>query len=588
MARALAAAFTDNILTCSICLEEYQDPRMLPCYHTFCLVCISDHAKRTITRNRTFQCPVCREDVQFPAGGLSKFKKNFAFCKAKDIINQRQTEREASENVQTNVQAVTQTVAQLTNGCEKHPGNELKFYCEEDYTVVCGDCALADHYRHGILPVEKVAKSNRETIETNLVKTLAKVNVFKEAVAKETTIEYEDSLIRTATTNIIEKQAQLICTLINERKDALISEVNSAYDDRKKQSEASKDFLELHQASLQSACDFTQQLVGHGTDFDIMVHTKTLAERLISMENTPLPTPDSPAQISYSPGKISIAGLEAMLGQVTAPKLPVFLEKAECVHSFTAKLKYDKENVIIWGLATDEQYIYATGYRNDKTKVFTHAGQFMFDIKIKTPFDVAVSQTGHMYITSMGDRCVKVYSTKGKQVTTMGQGQLEQPSCITLNRQGHVMVFDVKKESILTFHAGSGHLLNTIRLTMCEYPTFITVNRANNNIVISDLGNCVHVLSPTGDQLYKYGTEGSGVGQLSGPSGVCTDSYGHIFIADGRNNRVVALSPQGQFIKYVATEDDGLKYPIALTINPAGLLVVAERRGIVKTFLYLQ
>ncbi|XP_023933340.1 protein wech-like [Lingula anatina] len=211
----------------------------------------------------------------------------------------------------------------------------------------------------------------------------------------------------------------------------------------------------------------------------------------------------------------------------------------------------------------------------------------MFGIKLKKPFDVAVSQTGRMYITSIGDRCVKVYSTKGKPVTTMGQGQLEKPSCITMNRQGNVMIFDVEKESILTFHAGSGHLLNTIRLTMCKSPTFITVNSANDNIVISDLGNCVHVLSPTGDQLYQYGTEGSGVGQ-SLPGGVCTDSYGHIFIADGRNHRIVALSPQGQLIKYIATEDDGLKHPMALAINPAGLLVVAERRGIVKTFLYLQ
>ncbi|XP_023933334.1 tripartite motif-containing protein 2-like [Lingula anatina] len=312
MAEALAAAFTDNILTCSICLEEYEDPRLLPCYHTFCLACISDHAKGTLTTKRTFQCPVCREDVQFPPGGLSELKKNFAFCKAKDIINQQQIEREASENVKSNVEAVTQAVAQLSIGCEKHPGNELKYYCEDDDTVVCADCALADHYRHGILPVEEVAKSNREKIENALVKTLAKINVFKEAVAEETTNECEDSRIRTATINTIERQTQHICTLINERKETLISEVNSAYDLRMTQREVNKDNLELHHASLQSVCDFAQQLVANGTDSDIMVHAKSLTNKLTTMENIPVPTPDTTAEISYSPGEISTAGLEAM------------------------------------------------------------------------------------------------------------------------------------------------------------------------------------------------------------------------------------------------------------------------------------
>ncbi|XP_013402727.1 tripartite motif-containing protein 3-like [Lingula anatina] len=497
MAEALAAAFTDNILTCSICLEEYEDPRMLSCYHTFCLVCISDHAKRTITRNRTFQCPVCREDVQFPAGGLSKFKKNFAFCKAKDIINQQQTERGAPENVQTNVEAATQVVAKFTNGCEKHPGNELKYYCEEDDTVVCGDCALTDHYRHGILPVEKAEKSNSENIKTALVKT--KVNVFKEAVVKEATIEFEG-------------------------------------------------YREASAAGLEAML-----------------------------------------------GQVTVLSKPTLSGQVTNPmsetNLPVFLKKAECVHSFTAKLKHDKGNFIICGLAIDEQFIYVTLLINDKTKVrvFTHAGLFMFDIKLNTPFHVAVSQTGKLYITSIGDKCVKVYSTTGKQVTTMGQSQLEEPTGITLNRHGYVMVCDAEKKSIFTFRADTGQLLNTIPLTACECPTFITVNGANDNIVISDVDTyCVHVLSPTGDQLYQYGTKGSGDGQLDKPCGVCVDRYGHIFIADCYNNRVVGLSPQGQFIKHIATEDDGLEYPIGLSINPAGLLVVAEGEGKVKTLQYLQ
>ena len=43
-------------LKCATCLELFQDPRSLPCLHTFCLECI----KRTINGSNTFKCPLCR------------------------------------------------------------------------------------------------------------------------------------------------------------------------------------------------------------------------------------------------------------------------------------------------------------------------------------------------------------------------------------------------------------------------------------------------------------------------------------------------------------------------------------------------
>ena len=46
----------EDDLKCGTCLELFQDPRSLPCLHTFCLECI----KRTINGSNTFKCPLCR------------------------------------------------------------------------------------------------------------------------------------------------------------------------------------------------------------------------------------------------------------------------------------------------------------------------------------------------------------------------------------------------------------------------------------------------------------------------------------------------------------------------------------------------
>ena len=43
-------------LKCGICLELFQDPRTLPCLHTFCRECI----QRSLNENHSLKCPVCR------------------------------------------------------------------------------------------------------------------------------------------------------------------------------------------------------------------------------------------------------------------------------------------------------------------------------------------------------------------------------------------------------------------------------------------------------------------------------------------------------------------------------------------------
>ncbi|XP_013404078.1 tripartite motif-containing protein 3-like isoform X2 [Lingula anatina] len=320
MAEALAAAFTDNLLTCSICLGEYEDPRVLPCYHTFCYGCICNHATRTVSRDRTFWCPLCREEIQFPRKGFA-LKKNHLIHKAKDLLSQQQ-QHEVSPPIKDNdVHGVTQATAEMMSKCEKHPTNELKYYCEDDDAVVCGDCIPKEHYRHGIVPIEDVANSNREKIKAALMKTETKLDMFKEAVAKDRTNELEE--VNTEyTINKIKEQAQFIHKLVEITEQKLISEVKFACNISKKQKEANTDTFELHHASLQSACRFAQELVTNGSNSDIMLHTKALTERLTALEKMPVPTPDTPAQISYSPGIISAAALEAMLGQVTAQAAP--------------------------------------------------------------------------------------------------------------------------------------------------------------------------------------------------------------------------------------------------------------------------
>ena len=65
-----------DMLECSICMEEFSDPRVLPCIHTFCLKCL-EGTGRDKKAGDTMDCPLCRNVFSIPETGISGVSKNF-------------------------------------------------------------------------------------------------------------------------------------------------------------------------------------------------------------------------------------------------------------------------------------------------------------------------------------------------------------------------------------------------------------------------------------------------------------------------------------------------------------------------------
>src|SRR5438132_655279 len=65
----------DEVLECPICFEAYEDPKQLPCLHTFCLKCLEKLRETNPTIGNS-QCPLCRQDFSIPNSGFSLFKTN--------------------------------------------------------------------------------------------------------------------------------------------------------------------------------------------------------------------------------------------------------------------------------------------------------------------------------------------------------------------------------------------------------------------------------------------------------------------------------------------------------------------------------
>ena len=76
----------ERLLHCAVCMDEYRDPRILPCHHTLCFECIESVVQSSSTTGRFFRCPQCRSDVCVPRGGIKDLPINFYIISLQDEL----------------------------------------------------------------------------------------------------------------------------------------------------------------------------------------------------------------------------------------------------------------------------------------------------------------------------------------------------------------------------------------------------------------------------------------------------------------------------------------------------------------------
>ncbi|XP_070535813.1 E3 ubiquitin-protein ligase TRIM56-like [Ptychodera flava] len=173
---------TKDFLTCSICRSVFQNPKTLPCLHTFCKDCLESSVA-----NRDQSCPLCRDEFDLPLGGVGALKTNFFITDLHDYFEARNTgdgrcggcrkpEVDAVArclNCDYNLcAACTTTHPGSPNSrvhhtihidqykrqlllepesldpdtyCDRHPGEILKVFCVKCQIPICVTCAAVDH-----------------------------------------------------------------------------------------------------------------------------------------------------------------------------------------------------------------------------------------------------------------------------------------------------------------------------------------------------------------------------------------------------------------------------------------------------------
>ncbi|XP_078661214.1 E3 ubiquitin-protein ligase TRIM32-like [Branchiostoma floridae x Branchiostoma belcheri] len=588
-------------LSCSICLDLFTRPKVLPCQHTFCQDCLLNHAGR----GGTLRCPICRRQVRLPPQGVAGLPDNYLVT---SLCERLQNQATLSEE--------TREQPQSGNRCSSHPSEVLKQFCKQCQIPICEQCFEETHDDHLTTTIKKAAQESSSTVQDlinegrNIVE--SNLSFLRSLMEEERTLNEKK---QQRDNSIIQAYNQMVQKL-TQRKDHLLSESDENHTNNLDRIQTERDRVLADINELSAACDRAEQELQQGW-VEFLSQQTTLTEVVGKYRQKAAPTPVQTQPAVFQPTDTPVP----VLGHVTVQSLPSAPIPAAPAargtghhHGNQRQGEHQPQKVTFGGkgsgtgqfnrpvgvTVSDEGEIYVAD-KSQRIQVFTLQGTFVRQFPTVVsgeqkiyPHDVALDGEGNLWVvggTDSADFAVQ-YNKQGRVLRKFDLQNTRWARGVAVDtRRNHILItqttgdWDNWRSEVLMFRpdgtlvetmSGKGKSLLASLLSRqqgMKFPRYVTVDR-EGNILVSDWDNhCVYVYIEDGQFLFKFGSEGSGEGQLKEPCGICTDSAGNIIVVDGGNRRVGMFNKTGKLLKHITTD---MKEPRAVAMATQGQLVITD------------
>nr|XP_024219752.1 tripartite motif-containing protein 3-like [Halyomorpha halys] len=225
--------FNESFLTCGTCLCMYDGgehtPKLLACSHTVCLHCLSRIAGQN-PASPTFRCPICRDNITVPRGGVAALPPSFLVNQLLDLMASQRRE--------------------VVPKCSVHFNQELLF-CETCDTVFCSQCTSGSHSsaasasmsscEHTVIPFSIAIKRMSEILLYKANECISKLTEAEEAVRGE--VERLEGAAR-ACLERVEALFSEAHAAVEARRQAVVEQINCVRDAKLKVLRAQLDTIQ--------------------------------------------------------------------------------------------------------------------------------------------------------------------------------------------------------------------------------------------------------------------------------------------------------------------------------------------------------
>ena len=234
-------------LQCAICLDDINDPRILPCIHSFCLGCLEQYCRDKLPGDEV-PCPECRSGFVIPKNGVA--------------------------GTLSNEPAIRASWHRRGGGyCEEHEDKRIKMYCFECDMNVCSMCCLESHKTHKYERIETAAEQFSTSIDDEIEQVTSRIECYRGASAQVEAENYKmlDNIksikleVKKRSEDLVEKLKQLAD---RQAKDVL-QELQSLKSAAEEEVNSHTETLRLALAEMESLRTSLEELRSKGSPSDM-------------------------------------------------------------------------------------------------------------------------------------------------------------------------------------------------------------------------------------------------------------------------------------------------------------------------------
>ena len=631
---------------CSICLDNFEEPKTIACLHTFCSECLKKHVLLS-QRDGQFRCPECQTQIVIPEGNRfdqlpTSFLHNSllslltvqqsgdrgeiscGLCKKKSVetsycfecekflcctcVNAHELFRDtafAGHKVTPVKQFQAEDYEALLKRkafcTEKYHEKEVtRFYCRVCQTCICQICINMNHKTHEIELLETAADEERAKILAGVESMKQKHQTCRGIIHQvEETAANLEANIATAKRQASQSAEQMIAVIHEREREAITTLENTRVSRMQKLDKVKKQVQQLEK-QIKQAAEFASELAQRSSSADIIGNRKNLQERFEELRKTEMPALPAGSFVKF----VSTCKLDALsLGIIKSTETdPNKLTIEGLKQTFQAGVEAE---ISICPKTSEGQI--SNKQREDHVEVQVEPSDQLASLNInekaggnyQVKFVPKLPGTYHISAKINGDSLAEspfIIEVQKRKLEVDGElhlqnGTLQKPTGIAVSSKGLIAIADFQKNCIVICDKEG----NIVRRLGCKGenpgqlsgPVDVTFINDDEILVADEWNHRVQEFNLHSEQnsVSSFGRQGTGDGNFRDPVSVCMDDERRITVSDYNNHRVQVLTRDGApMLKFGDSGPEKLNNPVGCVCYKNMFIVADSKNSCLKIF----
>lgn len=609
--------------TCVLCRGAYQDPRVLPCLHSFCKQCL-ERCHHDQGQSDMLSCPSCHQEASLNSGGIEGIPSSIFISNILDVLGSQDeyenTELDshhpshwcnscdegsqatsvckncheylcdscvkAHQRVRLtkdhyierfmnnrrfhpqNTPCVPLGSPNISSGqndrqqtpCSKHEHEILRLYCDTCLSPICRECTMTEHVGHSFIYLQDAIDDSRTVTVKLLTDAKAGMKAIEESLKVTQGMAERVEMRSQAVSTDIRNITRRHMAALEERERDLLRRVEKIRQVKGKSLHMQMDDLKVGLMTLNRTVENVESVLNTGRDIDILKTKESMVKEMQRLRSLRGHLqPHEDDNILFTPPDAALNVAISKLGFITSS---AYAPNCVAVGDGLKRALKGKLSIFV---------IQAKDHLGEQRVV----GGDPIECVIQSP-------EGALFRTEVVDRQNGTYS-----VTYRPQTEGQHIISVMINGK-HI------HESPFTVGVRSGRNYAAVGAMMMQFggegeeegkvcrPWGICYHKDGLVLVADRSNNRIQAFNPDGTYHHQFGSAGTRNGQFDRPAGVASDSQGRVVVADKDNHRIQVFTLDGGFILKFGekgNKNGQFNYPWDVAVNSEGKILVSDTRN---------